>query len=37
MKLFLGGKKENEIEEVKIKGRIEVMAMRSGKMNWRII
>ena len=34
---FLGGKKENKIEEEKIKGRVEVMAMRLGKMNWRIM
>ena len=34
---FLGGKKENKIEEEKLEGRIEVMAMRLRKMDWRIM
>jgi hypothetical protein len=37
VRLFLGGKKESRMEEEKIKGCIEVMAMRLGKINWRIM
>jgi hypothetical protein len=37
LRLFPEGKKENKIEEGKIKESIEVMAMKLGKVNWRIV
>ena len=33
--MFLGGKKANKIEEEEIRGRVELMAMRLGKVNWK--